>query len=218
MTVTTINGFVLVPHVPNWAGAAAAKRVWETEIAEALPGSETRQALRAVPRRQVTFSVTTNNLEERVRLEARMDAAKVSGLACAAMHGRSCLLGTTANAGTASLALSQTAWTWAVGDYAILILNDTTFDLQKVTGLSNGGMTLGLAGNLTNKWIAGNLVWPVIFGAFTSDKESALTTHHGNVKLTIAELTSSRSVQLGNAAALPPGVGAQRIGATNKIA
>ena len=218
MIITFVNGFVLISHGANWAVNLRGKRIWQTDIAEALPGNENRSGKRAVSRRQLSFSITAQTLQERVRLEARADAAKLSGLGCAPMHGRSCVLGQIAGAGTNSLVLSQQAWTWQAGDYAILLgPDDLTFDVQPVTAVSMDGLTLTLAENLINNWPAQALCWPVIFGAFTAEKETALDPHHATQKITIAELVSSRSAQVGVTPAPIPGVGKQVVGKTNII-
>jgi hypothetical protein len=215
MTITTINGFVLISNPSDWSVAPSAKRVWETEIAEALHGDETRQALRSLSRRQVTFNVTATCLPSRSRLDARIDAAKLSGLACAPLHGRMSPLAQNANAGSNVLTLLCANWNWQAGDYAILIADDQTFDVQQVTGID--GLTLSLAGNLANTWPALSKCWPVLFGTLTSEKMDVLDGWHGSIKITIAELSSPRSTQLGVVPIPPPGVGQQAIGKTNQI-
>jgi hypothetical protein len=217
MTVTLINGFVLISHFPNWNYPPSAKRIWDSEIAMGLPGGETRQALRAVARRQVTFTVTAQSIQERVRLEARLDAAKLSGLACAPLHGRRSVLAQAANGGGNGLTLASTAWTWQAGDYAALILNDTTFDVIEVAAVDVTGLILTLAGNLANSWAANALCWPVIFGTLTSDKAAAIDSEISQIKITIAELTSGRSAQIGVTPGAGVGVGAQRVGKTNQV-
>ena len=123
-TITIINGFVLFAHRANWITAPTGKRVWETEIAEVLPGAETRQALRSAARRQLACNLTAATLPERSRLDARVDAAKKSGLACAPLRGRGCPLAQILNAGdpTLTLAAAALAWNWQPGDYAILAM------------------------------------------------------------------------------------------------
>lgn len=214
-TITLLNGFVLISHAADWGRPPMCKRVWESGVAEGLTGNEVRQALRAVARRQLTFAVTPESLPERVRLEARLDAAKAGGFACAPLHGRSSQLGAAAAAGTASLTLASTAWPWQAGDYAILLANDLTFDVQTVTGTSGGGLVLALAGNLNFAWPEGALCWPVLFGTLAADKASALNGQFSSyAKITIAELVSGRSAQVGVTPTPPPGVGQAAIGST----
>ena len=215
MTVTLVNGCVLFAHPYVWQTSPAHKRIWQTEIGEALPGGETRQALRAVSRRQLTVLITTCSLAERVRLESRVDAAKKSGFGCAPLHGRCCFLSAGANAGANSITQDGAAWNWQAGDYVILLANDQIYDVAAVVNVAGGVLTL--ATNLNYNWPAQALCWPVIFGKFTADKEAAINGALGEQKITIAELTSGRSVQIGVTPAQPPGVGQQVIGSTNVI-
>lgn len=217
MAITLYNGCVWLPHRPNWDQRISHKRTWQTEIAEALPGQETRQALRAVPRRQITFAILPVTLQERVRFESRLDAALKSGFACAPLHGRACGLAAAAAAGNTSLILNHTpAWNWQAGDYVALVSDDLTFDVAAVLGYA--GTTLTLATALNYSWSASSLCWPVIFGKFSAEKLNALTNWHETASLTIAEVTSSRAAQLGSTPAHVPGVGEQIIGSTNTIA
>jgi hypothetical protein len=214
---TIINGCVLFPHRCSWGTkAVSGKRLWETEIVAALPGGETRQALRSVSRRSLNFMVAAQSLQERVRLEARIDQAASTGYACAPLHGRACSLAQPAAGGTNSITLAASAaWIWQPGDYAILIVNDTTFDVQPVTTVV--GAVLDFPGNLNFAWPATALVWPLIFGKYTGQKAAAWTSWHSAVQIGVAEVTSARSVQIGNAPAVLPGIGQQIIGQTNQV-
>ena len=78
-------------------------------------------------------------------MDYRIDLAKLSGFACAPLHGRACALANAANAGTSTLTLPATAWNWQAGDYVILIADDLTFDVQPVINVA--GLVLTLAGN-----------------------------------------------------------------------
>lgn len=227
-----LNGCVLFPHLSDWTTKVAPKRVWETEIAESIKGAESRASMRAVPRRSVTFSITAD-LRERVRLEARMDAAAATGFACAPLHSRSSTLTNAVAAGAqANILLNLNgAWNWKAGDYAILIRDDVTYDVLAVinSGLTADGTwtadsglpvdqpALSLAGPLTYGWPANALVWPLIFGRFSAGKESALNGHYGGVAITVSELVSGRSAQVGQLPVPRPGIGQQVIGKTNKI-
>lgn len=217
MAITLINGCVWLPHRPNWSQPPVARRVWRTEIAEALPGKETRQSLRAVPRRQIAFSIFPRSLPERVRFESRLDAALKSGFACAPLHGFASPLAAGVASGSMSLVLTHNpAWSWQAGDYVALSADDEIYDVAAVTNYA--GTTLTLATPLNYAWDASSLVWPVIFGKFTADKLNALTNWHEQARLTIAEVTSGRAVQIGATPAHVPGVGEQIIGSTNTIA
>jgi hypothetical protein len=219
MTVNLVNGYVLISHLPDWGNPPALKRTWATEIAEALYGSETRNGMRAVARRSVTFTtgILSESLQERVRLEARLDAAHLSGLACAPLHGRGSVVALLAM-GANQINLTSASWNWQAGDYAVLLQDDQTFDVQPVETVTNGGLTLNLAGELTYAWAAGVNCWPLLFGTLTSKKIQGVNGWLGSVEITIAETVSARSAQIGVLPAQPAGVGAQIVSKTNKIA
>ena len=215
MTITLINGCVLFPHRYAWRSGVNGKRTWQTEIDVSVPGAEIRHGLRAAPRRQMSCTVTATTLQERVRLEARIDAAKKSGFACAPLRGRACLLTAPVAAGANSITQDGSAWNWRAGDYAILLQDDQTFDVAAVVNVAGNVLTLAI--NLTFNWPAQTQCWPVIFGGLTIEKEEPLANYVAAWKLTIAELTSGRSVQIGALPAQPPGIGKQRIGKTNQV-
>lgn len=210
MTIDTVNGCVVLSHPPDWSTKPSGKRVWETEIATSVKGAEARSAMRAVPRRQLTYMITPCSLQERVRLEARLDAASKSGFACGPLHGRACTLAAAAAANGNTLTVNAGAWNWQAGDYAILISDDQTFDVAAIVNVA--GNVLTLAANLNFAWPAQTLCWPVIFGAFSSEKETALDGHHAVVKVTIAELTSGRTVQVGATPNPKLGIGQMQVG------
>lgn len=229
-----VNGCVLFPHMPDWGTKPVPRRIWETNIAEGIRGNEARAAMRAVPRRQISFMVTAQSLEERVRLEARMDMAISTGFACAPLHGRSSALLKAVAAGAQKTILLSTGggWRWQAGDYAMLINNDLCYDIAAVlsTGLTADSSewtadedipinqpALNLGSPLNFAWQAGALVWPVIFGKATLSKSDGLSGALSAVKITVSELTSGRNEQIGVLPAQGPGVGQQVIGVTNAI-
>lgn len=212
--ITLVNNHVLLPHAADWSEEPETKRVWQTETSEALPGSETRQALRAVARRGLSFSFTAHSQEERSRFDARWDAAQVSGLACAPFFGRGSTLAADAAAGDSAVTVELPgAWAWQAGDYVALVNSDTMFDAVKVTGVAAGVLTLETP--LDNDWPEGWTAWPLIFGMLTSDKATVLTSWHESLRLTINQLVAERSIQLG--AVVPPagtGIGVWNVNST----
>lgn len=215
MTVTLVNGHVLFSHLPDWSAKPKCKRVWETAIAETLPGMETRSALRVVARRSLTFAVTPGGIAERVRLESRLDAANLSGLACAPLHGRGSALAANQNAGDNVLHLAWTCWYWVPGDYVILVQDDLTFDVQAVRDVK--GLALTLQNPLAYAWPAAAYVWPVIFGKLDAAKETLLDGFHASQGLTITERTAAHSAQIGVLPAQPAGVGTAAVGTTDVV-
>jgi hypothetical protein len=88
------------------------------------------------------------------------------------------------------------------------------FDVLEVTGVA--GLTLTLGGPVTRGYPAGAQVWPLLFGSFKmDDQETAETSWHGEVKVSIQELTARGQEPVGNVPAAPgPGVGGWRVGTT----
>jgi hypothetical protein len=122
-----------------------------------------------------------------------------------------------ANSGTATLTLAgSSSWPWLIGDYVILLgLDDLTYDVQAVTNVAGG--VLSLAGNLSYTWLENSVCWPVLFGKFTGAKFNLRSPVLESVEITIKELVSSRSVQLGITPAPAAGVGTQQIGETDIV-
>lgn len=226
-----INGCTLISHLPNWEANPVHGRVWETNIAGTIKGAESRASMRAVPRRSVAFVVTAQTLEERVRLEARLDNALQTGFACAPLHGRgSTLMNATAAGSKANIILNLGGgWNWQAGDYAMLAYDDLNYDVAPVinvgltadattwtadSGLPIDQPALSLASPLNFNWLAGAIVRPVIFGKVTVAKQTPLNGALAQVKITIQEVVSGRSEQVGQLPAQRPGIGQQQIGHT----
>ncbi|MDE2106249.1 MAG: hypothetical protein KGL39_54015 [Patescibacteria group bacterium] len=216
MTVTIINGCVFFPHANAWQAAVSGRRAWQTEVADSLPGAESRQALRAVARRQHTVTIGALSPQERVRFEARVDAALKSGYGALPLFGRCSFLSAAAASGAGAITVTTDSWHWQAGDYAALLFDDETFDVQAVTNVAGGVLTL--AGPLGFAWANGAIVRPVIFGMFTAQKEMPSNPATAAWTVSVAELTSSRAAQIGATPASVPGVGQQVIGSTNVIA
>ena len=214
--MTTINGHVLLPH-NGWATGAPVKwsRRWQSGVAAGITGIEQRSALRALPRHKLSCDLIATSLQERVRLDARVDAAAKSGLACLPFFGRAGVLLAAANAADLAVTLvSVSSWPWAAGDYAILMGDDVTFDVVQLTGVA--GTTLNIQ-PLTLNWAAGKKVWPLLFGRFSCNRQQALTNWHGGWPITIEQLVAERTAQLGNTPAPVPGVGDQVVEQTNTV-
>ena|SRR5579859_5437410 len=213
----TLNGYTLFPHQADWSTRPSWKRKWQTGVGSGTTGLEQRSALRAQPLHSLTYTVTAASLPLRSRLDARVDQATKSGLAAVPFFGRGAVLEVPAAAGTNSLTLSDAVnpWPWQIGDYAVLLgADDTIYDVLAVQNVV--GNVLTLAGNLGNTWLS-EWVRPLLFGKFSSEKQTVISPWYTPVKITVTELTSSRSAQIGITPAQAPGVGAQVIGRTNKL-
>jgi hypothetical protein len=212
----SIAGHTLFPHHANWAVAPAWQRRWQTGIGSGVTGAEQRAAARALPLHNLSFAITPYNLQERLRLDARMDQALKSGYACAPFFGRACFLAAGVAAGAAALDLvAPAAWSWAAGDYAILLRDDEIYDVILVSSVA--GSTLNLDDVLTCAWLRGDMVRPVLFGTLAAEKQSPDSPWYATLRIAITQLVAERNAQLGSTPAHIPGVGEQVIGSTNTI-
>src|SRR5512139_3809129 len=109
MSVELVNGFILVPHAPDWNVKPQFRREWRTGIADAVTGAEDRLSFRHLPLRGVEFQVTPFTLEEHRRLTARVLAAKKSGWVAVPLWGRGAVLASPASGDSVTLR-SETAW------------------------------------------------------------------------------------------------------------
>lgn len=221
MPVELIIGSVLFTHPADWSTTPDWQRAWETGITAALTGAEQRQGMRALPREQINYAISALSLEERAVLDERLDAASKSGLACCPLWGRASTLAGVFNAASDGVVtLTDTVWPWEVGDYAFFQAANPDaqnsylyFDCLVVTVVDGAEITF--AGGTNNIYPAGSPVWPVLFGKFSMEKQTAITSWHGTVKITIQELTARDQQPVGNVPApAGPGIGGWAIGST----
>jgi hypothetical protein len=188
MTLALVNGHVLFPTRPNWRESVTWKRSWQTEIASALQGQETRRSLRRIPRVALTWLITTLSTEETAILETRIQAALKSGLACTGYWGRACEIKTAVTGSTAEL--WPGSWPWAAGDYILFIDPDTNaFDAVLVDGVD--GNTLTLHASVSRTYQVCGLCWPTLFGKLQADPEALFTADKVDVKLTLVNALPS---------------------------
>ena len=214
----TLNGHTLFPHPADWSLLPSWARNWKTGIGTSASGAEQRAGFRSLPLHDLSFKITPGSLQERCRLDARVDQATESGYACVPFFGKGVALAAPANAGANAITLADVvnAWPWAAGDYAALISrDDTIYDVLPVTAVVGSVLQFG-AGVLTYAWPTGT-VRPLLFGKFSTDKQSPASDWHTSIRITINQLVAERNAQLGNLVAPPPGIGQQRIGHTNRV-
>jgi hypothetical protein len=216
----TLNGFTLLPFPANWSSPPAWQRAWENEVAAAVTGDESRQALRVNPRNQLSFLLTPWTTWELAMLDDLVNQAKKSGTACAPFHGRSSVLQDDCSANEA--VLQDNVWGFAAGDY-VFFCNLQAYpvallwDCIQITAVD--GATLSLASNVSQTYLAQSLVWPVLYGEFTCKDMSIPGAQRGSVQATIRELSSPASAATvygpGEGPAVS-GIGIMQIGSTFK--
>lgn len=238
MPVTLINGFVVLPHPADWSVKPSWRRRWQTGVATALTGAERRQSLRNMGREQLSYGISALSLEERALLDERLDAATKSSLACCPFWGRGSQVVGDVTANTAVIV--EPFWPFAVGDWVFLMDAFRNYDLLQVTEIQHpaptadsdlvtadsagftadeeGIPTLMFSVNVSRTYPAGSLIWPMLFGKFSSDKETAGTSWHGDVKVTVTELKARHQLVIGT----PPhgegvGIGSWAVSSTFKV-
>lgn len=216
MPVALINDFVFLPHPADWNSEPEWVRTWQTGITASITGAEQRQSVRSLPRTKLSYVISALSLEERAELDERLDAASKSGTACVPYYGRGSVLQNDVVAETVNLSLS--AWPWAVGDYAFFQSSYAQaayhdFDVCLVTGVVGNVLTLDHP--VSRLYLAGALVWPLLFGKFAMQKQNANSSWHGDVKITVDELEARGQVAVGNVPAPGgPGIGGWKVGST----
>jgi hypothetical protein len=173
----------------NW------KRAWETQIAGSLQGQENRRAMRRTPRTTLTWLVSTGDGEETALLEARIQAALKSGLACTGYWGRSCEIKTNVTADSAEL--WPGSWPWAAGDYILFIDPDSgLFDallVDEVT-MATGTVALQLHAAVSRTYKQCTLCWPMLFGKLQVDPLAPSTLDKADIKLILVNTLPSPAV------------------------
>jgi hypothetical protein len=206
MNPTLVNGHVLFwfsadrKVQPDWS------RTWHSEIAPAVTAAETRRGLRARPPVKLAWLITPATLTEQIALHECVMAAKKSGLAAAPYHGRSSQLQAEAAASTSVVVNNNFAW--AVGDWIFLRHANGTIETRQLTAVNlvDGEWTLDFAAALDETHAASALIWPLLFGEFAAEEMEARSPKTGPLRVSITELISARSAQLG-AVAPPAGTG-----------
>ena len=183
MSVELVNGFVLLPHAPDWNVKPQFRREWRSSIADAVTGQEDRLSFRHLPLHGIEFQVTPYTLEEYRRLLARVLAAKQSGWAAVPLWGRGSVLAVPASGDVVTLA-SEDAWAWSVDDYVFFSnLEPDAYEVRQVVGVTGASLTLDQALSRTYK----RFCWPMVLGRFRCDDLRTLTSHHGSVRMSVLE-------------------------------
>jgi hypothetical protein len=219
MSVETVNDHVLIPNGADWRFSPNWSRAWQPAIVNAVTGKESRASLRSQPRVTLEYQLTTESIAATQELDHRVRAAVKLGLGCCPYFGRGGRLAIAADAGEVSVQVND-AWPWQPGDYFFCgDENGSDAQLVEAAVLDAGVWTLTLDDVLAFDHAAGALAWPLLFGKFSLPKLPVLTTRAGEFVVSIGELTSGRSAQIGEV--IPDagaGIGHMIIGSTFIIA
>lgn len=209
-----IDGYTLLPVFPDWNRGPQWQREWETEVASAVSGAETRRAMRAVGRVSLTWSIMVQGVAEVAWVNELIVQAEKTGKACAPLWGRGCWVGSAAG----DVCTHTGSFPWRAGDWAFF-LNDAlgVWEVKQVDDVA--GDVLTLAEDLEAEYTAEHMVWPVLFGRFTPDFQECRNAERISMRMKLRELVSRESVVIGDPPPAPPeGVGAWAIGSEFLVA
>ncbi|MCP5525015.1 MAG: hypothetical protein H7A46_26120 [Verrucomicrobiales bacterium] len=199
MSVQTVNGHVLLPHLPDWASPVAWQRAWQCQVGRSVGGSEGRLSVRERPRVTLRWELIPVNVTEQSLMHARLRAARKSGYACAPYWGRGLKIIAVAGA---VLTLASTAWPFLQGDDWLLIRRldvaaPEAWELCQVVTAAEADITLTVGP--TYDWSVDAFVWPLLFGRFNCGDLSHRTDWHARVQCELRQLVTRPY------APLPPG-------------
>lgn len=161
MSLSLINGAVLLPDAPDWNAGVDLRLEWQTEAVTGLTGLEDRAGMREQPAAVLTWQITAAGVAASALLSTRIRRAIENGSAAAPCHSRPSRC---AAAATGALTIEPTLWPWAAGDW--LWVGDLG-QARQVAGVS--GQVLTLAASVDALPAAGTLIYPLLFGALEVD-------------------------------------------------
>ena len=165
MAVQLVNGYVLIPQVPDWADGMEILLQWQTEIALAKRGFEDRASLRPLPLAQLSWQVVTTTAMDGAALEDDMRAGLRSGQACVPCWPRPTYV--TVGILGASVAFEATQWPWTAGDYFVAFGSDGTPYVSTIVGQVPAADVFTISTPIPADCIA---IFPLVFGRFESQQ------------------------------------------------
>lgn len=190
MSVETVNGHVLLPHLPDWSTPVEWTRRWSSGVMDAVDGSEERVAVRTKGRHGLRFTVAAYNLQDRARLVNRLRLADKTGLVAVPFWGRGIRLAA-AIAGLSTVTLAApTPWTFTHDDPVFFTSpHADEFDAWEVRAFASlDGTALELDAPLTRSYPAGWFCWPVLLGHATHGDLDLRSDWHAAVQIEFRQL------------------------------
>lgn len=172
--LTEVDDHILLPHQADWTRTPTVERLWRGEVVKGLTGDEDRSSVRRNPWKVLKYQLAPWNHVERARFDDRMRAALRIGKACAPHWGRGTKLAAAVSAAGTSLTLERTTHGLSAGNFVFIQTcvpaDYDSWDVALLDAVS--GVTLTLAGGLTNGYPAGTFVWPLLFGRPTAEDQN----------------------------------------------
>lgn len=190
MSVDLVNGHVLIPHLPDWSSAVSHRRQWQTNVEAAITGAEHRRAVRTRPRITLGWHLIPFDVADQARLQARLRAARKSGYACAPYWGRGLAI---LSAASEVLTLAADAWPFLEVDDYLLIRRLDVADPESweaVQFAESDGADLTLSAAPDGDWSSGAYIWPLLFGAISTDDLRHRSDWHAGVRCELRTLAT----------------------------
>jgi hypothetical protein len=173
----TINGlsYVLLPHIADWSTEPQLSIRWETKVAPGITGAEDRARMRGVPLHGLKWSITPRDESEEERIEARVQAAKRSGVAAAPWFGHGMVV-TSSGTGSSTIPVEASPWIPEAGDWVILLTgadaSQPRYEAFEVLSVASNVITVD--GTFSSFWPGGSLCYQLIAGAFSAESHEML--------------------------------------------
>lgn len=180
MAIETLNGHVVLPHLPDWSNPPFTRREWSSETVVGADGGQDASSHRDSQFESLSWSVLPYDIEELGALEARVAAGLRNIHACGPKWGRGWKL-----ASASTSVLNERHMTLA-SDWPMPAVDDMVFfidarwataggaawELRKIYSVdSPTSFTMygDDAVNLSQRtYLAGTFCWPVFYGRLTA--------------------------------------------------
>lgn len=187
MSLTTVNGAILIPTPPDWSSQVSGSRRWEVRTSQALDGSEDRIGVRYNSLRSLQFTPKLMDQSERSRFMDRIRAAVKLGQAAVPYWGRGRELA--ADVSGTALQIDSGSAELAVGDY-VLFLDWTTdpedWDCIEISAKSSA-TNYTLDSSVSRTYSATSYCWPILFGRIETNDADLLDDYRGKMQVRFME-------------------------------
>jgi hypothetical protein len=191
VSVELINGYVILPHVPDWRREVAWSRQWGTKVERSVEGPEYRMGTRSTSRHKISWQVTPFDLEESTALIERLRAAIKTGLAATGFWGRGAQLSAALAPGDILINLRSSSIAWALWTHVLFAHTEAdqwdTWEVAEILAAPSSSY-FGLAAGLTYAWADGDWCWPLIMGRLLVDDPVWQSDQRGTIDLELQQL------------------------------
>jgi hypothetical protein len=175
--ITLISDHVLLPHQADWSQQPELRNAWHSSVDASLLGIENRKSFRDAWR-ELRYLITPYNHVERARLEARVGAGMKSGRVAVPIWDRGWRLAS--NSTSSLITLNTSAHGLVPLDWIFLHASDpASYDRwDAVLVKSTSGTAISIT-SLTNSYLMGEWVRPMLFGRLVAEKFVMLNRTRG---------------------------------------